>query len=121
MFKKMSCESFSFQCNLLKFKEAYYLDKFYKVGYVTTILKDKTFRLFHDNRRRIVDDDLTMDLSETILDSKPLTNINLCKTLRFISKFPITSPCCICLCPRGHRQEGLCLGPNGHRHKQRYK
>jgi hypothetical protein len=32
------------------------------------------------------------DMSKVLLDSKPLTDSNECKTLRFISKFPIVLP-----------------------------
>jgi hypothetical protein len=72
-------------------------DIFNKGGLFTTIMKDKIFRLYHDNRRRIVETDwlkknCSVDISNTLLDSEPLKkkNINHCKTLRFLSKFPIT-------------------------------
>lgn len=72
-------------------------DIFNKGDHVTTILKDQTFRLLHDNRRSIVEDETfkninRVDLSNTLMDSKPLKNINHWKTLRFGSKFPITNP-----------------------------
>lgn len=72
-------------------------DIFKKGGHVTSIFKDQTFRLFYDNRREIIESDEfkasgSFDLSDKLLDSKPLTNVNCCKTLRFLSKFPITVP-----------------------------
>jgi hypothetical protein len=72
-------------------------DIFIKGGHVTEVLKDQTFRLFYDNRRKIVEPtefktSNSHDLSSILLDSEPLTNINQCKTLRFLSKFPITLP-----------------------------
>ena len=56
-------------------------DIFNKGDHVTTILKDQTFRLLHDNRRSIVEDETfkninRVDLSNTLMDSKPLKNIN---------------------------------------------
>ena len=93
--------------NILKSREKYMeytrkslrsaKDIFVQGGHVTTIIKDQTFRLFHNNRRRIIEDETFMnsnrvDLSNTLMDSKPLKNINHCKTLRFLSKFPITIP-----------------------------
>jgi hypothetical protein len=72
-------------------------DIFDKGGHVTKVIKDQTFRLFYDNRRVInYPADLKAkylhNLSKTLLDSNPLRDVNHCKTLRFISKFPITVP-----------------------------
>lgn len=63
-------------------------------GHVTTVEKEQTFRMFYDNRREIIEPKgfSGFDLSKILLDSKPLQNINQCKTLRFLSKFPITTP-----------------------------
>ena len=50
--------------------------------------------IWYDNRRKIIEsvnlDDF--DLSNKLLESEPLNNINHCKTLRFWSKFQITIP-----------------------------
>jgi len=64
---------------------------------MTKIIKDQTFRLFNDNRREMIfpiemKEKIGYDFSKNIIDSKPLMNINHCKSLRFISKFPITMP-----------------------------
>jgi hypothetical protein len=72
-------------------------DIFNKGGHVTSIYKDQTFRLFFDNRREVIEPEEfaasgSVDLSNKLLDSKPLLNVNSCKTLRFFSKFPITVP-----------------------------
>ena len=72
-------------------------DIFNKGGHVTAILKDQMFRLFYDNRRRIIEpievaNSKNVDRSNMLLDSEPLLNIYQCKTLRFLSKFPITVP-----------------------------
>lgn len=71
-------------------------DIFLSGGHVTTKLKDQIFRLFFDNRRKIIEpldwkcEDF--DLSDSLFDSKPLQSIEQCKTLRFLSKFPIVTP-----------------------------
>ena len=74
-------------------------DIFEKGGHVTPIRKEQTFRLFHDNRRTIKEtyqmkksDNSFWNLSKVLLDSEPLKDKNHCKTLRFLSKFPITLP-----------------------------
>jgi hypothetical protein len=75
-------------------------DIFTKGGNVMKTFKDQLFRLFFDNRREIIEptyygtygDKIDTDLSNMLLDSKPLKNIDQCRTLRFISKFPITLP-----------------------------
>jgi hypothetical protein len=71
-------------------------DIFEKGGHVTTVMKDQVFRLYYDNRRRILDNfnkySTDVDLSNKLLDSEPLEGIYQCKTLRFLSKFPITKP-----------------------------
>ena len=65
-------------------------------GHVISTFKDQSFRLYHDNRRRILHEDKLKfgqtDLSSTFLDSKPLLDKNHCKSLRFLSKFPFTLP-----------------------------
>lgn len=72
-------------------------DIFKKGGHVTSVFKDQVFRLFYDNRREIQESKLfkasnSVDMSNILLNSKPLNNINECKTQRFLSKFPITNP-----------------------------
>jgi len=72
-------------------------DIFNKGGNVTEVLKDQTFRLFYDNRRRIIEPTdfnyaKNHDLSNILLDNETLNNINQCKTFRFLSKFPISLP-----------------------------
>ena len=72
-------------------------DIFDKGGHVTKVIKDQTFRLFFDNRRDVIfptklKRKIEHNLSGNILDSNPLRDVNHCKTLRFISKFPITIP-----------------------------
>lgn len=70
-------------------------DIFDKGGHVTSVLKDQNFRLIHDNRREMIHG-ITIknvsDLSKKLLDSKPLIDMDHCKTLRFLSKFPFTLP-----------------------------
>lgn len=87
-------------------------DIYDKGGCVVSKYKDQKFRLLFDNRREIVSGDVSTfvqiggkskklltgydlnpnDMSNRIVDSKPLRDINHCKTLRFISKFPNTLP-----------------------------
>ena len=73
-------------------------DIFEKGGHVIDVRKDQIFRLFHDGRRSMVEPRWLKksknfwDMSKILLDSKPLVDCNECKTLRFISKFPITLP-----------------------------
>jgi hypothetical protein len=70
-------------------------DIFDKGGHVTTVMKDQIFRLYYDNRRRIIDNresTNSVDLSNVLLDSEPLKGIDQCKTLRFLAKFPTTKP-----------------------------
>lgn len=72
-------------------------DIFTKGGHVKEVLKDKTFRLFYENRRKIVEPrefkvSNSLDLSAILLDREPLANVNHCKTLRFLSKLPINLP-----------------------------
>jgi hypothetical protein len=72
-------------------------DIFDKGGHVTAVLKDQVFRLFYDNRRNIIEPEEfkysdSVDMSKMMLDSEPLENIDVCKALRFTSKFPITLP-----------------------------
>jgi len=73
-------------------------DIFEKGGHVVEIKMDQTFRMFHDGRRTIIEPEYIkrskkfFDLSKILLDSEPLKDLNHCKTLRFLSKFPITLP-----------------------------
>ena len=72
-------------------------DIFIKGGHVTNEFKEQTFRLFYDNRRNIIEQLENSkvneyDLSNRLLDSLPLKDSIKCKTLRFLSKFPITTP-----------------------------
>jgi hypothetical protein len=48
--------------------------------------------MFRDNRRQIIEPEgfKGLDLSEKLLDSKPLLNKNQASKLRFLSKFPYT-------------------------------
>lgn len=82
-------------CEFTRFSLRSAKDIFEKGGNVVPILKDQTFRLFHDNRRQIEGYNKlngSVDLSRRLLDSKPLQDIKNCKTMRFLSKFPITNP-----------------------------
>jgi hypothetical protein len=68
-----------------------------KGGHVQAVMKDQTFRLLHDNRRKLLEPQSFKfcdfyDFSGTLLDSEPLNDVNHCKTLRFVSKFPVTLP-----------------------------
>jgi hypothetical protein len=69
-------------------------DIYDKGGNVVMQSKDQVFRLFFDNRRKILEplgfEDF--NLSNRLLDSFPLYDIDSCRTRRFISKFPITIP-----------------------------
>lgn len=68
-------------------------DVYKKGGHVTMIFKDQTFRLLFDNRRRIIEPENfdTFDLSDKLLDSKPLLDIEECRRLRFLSSFHRTT------------------------------
>lgn len=68
-------------------------DIYLKGGHVTTEYKDQKFRMFHDNRREIIEplDFKGFDVSEVLFDSAPLVNIEQAKKQRFISKFPFNS------------------------------
>lgn len=83
-----------FEFTLSSLRSSKYI--FNKGGNVTEVLKDKTFRLFYDNRRIIEPTDFNYaknhDISNILLDNEPLNNINQCKTFRFLSKFPISLP-----------------------------
>jgi len=63
--------------------------------HVTSVFKDQKFRMFHDNRRQIIEPDnfKGCDLSDTVLDSKPFLNRIQENKQRFISKFPFTIDC----------------------------
>ena len=54
-------------------------------GHVTPILKDQKFRMFQDNRRQIIEPDgfKAHDMSDKLLDSKPLLNKIQASKLRF--------------------------------------
>ena len=67
-------------------------DIFKKGGNVTVTLKDQAFRLFYDNRRKIIEPLQRRQDKLLLLDSEPLRDIYHCKSLRFLSKFPITLP-----------------------------
>lgn len=71
-------------------------DIFNKGGHVMMTGKDQIFRMFYDNRRKIIEpeglDFFNYDRSNVLLDSKPLSNINECRTRRFLAKFPIIAP-----------------------------
>lgn len=61
-----------------------------KGGHVTMTYKDQTYRLFFDNRRRIIEpDDFNdnFDLSSNLLDSEPLWDTTECGKLRFLGSF----------------------------------
>lgn len=53
-------------------------------GSVTSVYKDKTFRMLFDNRRVIIDKPLVDDLR----DSKPVQDLDMVKVNRFVSKLP---------------------------------
>ena len=78
-------------------------DIFIKGSHVTNKFKEQMFRLSYDNRRKIIEQLEYSDskgsnffneynLSNKLLDSLPLKDLIKCKTLRFLSKFPITNP-----------------------------
>jgi hypothetical protein len=73
-------------------------DVFKKGGHVTSELRDQVFRLFFDNRRKIIanananENENSIDLSSTLLDSAPLNNVDQCRTFRFLAKFPLIVP-----------------------------
>jgi len=60
-------------------------DIFNNGGHVTAVYKDLKLRLFHDNRRQIIEpkDFKGYDLSEVLLDSNPVLNILQAKKQRF--------------------------------------
>ena len=55
-------------------------------GNVTEVLTDKVYRIMYDNKRVIIDKE-----GETLLDSRPLNNIDEGSFLRYISKLPKTN------------------------------
>lgn len=66
------------------------LDIYREGGHVTPVYKDQIFRLLYDNKREIIipkgfED--TIDISNILLDSNPVLNKDVSKTLRFLSKF----------------------------------
>jgi hypothetical protein len=67
-------------------------DIFSKGGHVTAVYKDQKFRMLYDNRRQIIEPKgfTGNDLSNCLLDSKPLLNFVQAKKRRFLSKFPFT-------------------------------
>jgi len=68
-------------------------DIFKNGGHVTPVYKDQVFRMFHDNRRQVIEPSefKGCDLSVVLFDSKPLVNVDAAKKLRYLSKFPYTS------------------------------
>jgi hypothetical protein len=64
-------------------------DVYKRGGHVTMMFKDQTFRLFFDNRRMMLEPENfdTFDLSDKLLDSAPLKDIEECRKLRFFSTF----------------------------------
>jgi hypothetical protein len=69
-------------------------DVFSNGGHVQPIYKDQKFRMYYDNRRKIVDAAgyKGYDLSDKLLDSTPHTNASDALRARFVSKFPFTIP-----------------------------
>jgi len=66
------------------------LDIYKDGGNLTPILKDKKFRLHYDNKRLIIlpeELENTIDFSDILLDSKPVSNSEYSRILRFLSKF----------------------------------
>jgi hypothetical protein len=64
-------------------------DIYKKGGHVTMVYKDQQFRMHFDNKRviEVFEDQIEADLiQESLLDSKPLLDINHGENLRFISK-----------------------------------
>jgi hypothetical protein len=61
-----------------------------KGGHVIPSFKDPKFRMYHDNRRQIIEPENFKghDLSNDLLDSKPFLNKDQASRFRFISKFP---------------------------------
>ena len=59
------------------------LDIFKNGGHVTSIYKDQIFRMFFDNRRVIQEKE-----GNTILDSKPVKDVNQAELYRFLGKLP---------------------------------
>jgi hypothetical protein len=67
-------------------------DIYTKGGHVTISYKDQKFRMYYDNRREVIEPEefVGYDLSNTLLDTRPLLNIIQAQKRRFISKFPFT-------------------------------
>jgi hypothetical protein len=65
-------------------------DIFNRGGHVVAIHKDQKFRMYHDNRRQIIEIEKYkgFELSDKLLDSKPLINKRHAQEVRFLSKFP---------------------------------
>lgn len=80
---KNEYKSFEFiQSSLRSAKEI-----FKEGGHVTMKYKDQIFRLQYDNRRVIIDEGREdFDVSNILLDSKPVRDVKHCKNLRAISK-----------------------------------
>lgn len=59
-------------------------DIFNRRGHVIPLLKDRTFRLLYDNRRQIIEPSgfKGYDLSNTLLDSVPLSSAKTCKKVK---------------------------------------
>jgi hypothetical protein len=69
-------------------------DIFKEGGHVTEKLRDQKVRVLFDNRREIVEPDgfKEFDLSNILLDSKPLRDKEECLHFRFLSKFSNIKP-----------------------------
>lgn len=66
------------------------LDIYKEEGQITPLFKDKKFRLHYDNKRLIIlpeELENTIDFSDILLDSKPVSNSEYSRVLRFLSKF----------------------------------
>lgn len=59
------------------------LDIFKNGGHVTSVYKDQIFRMFFDNRRVIQE-----KVGNTILDSKPVKDVNQAELFRYLGKLP---------------------------------
>lgn len=67
-------------------------DVFSKGGHVQHVYKDQKFRLYHDNRRQIIEPPgfKGHNLSNTLLDSKPIITGPQVLQMRSLSRFPFT-------------------------------
>jgi hypothetical protein len=69
-------------------------DVFSNGGHVQTVYKDQKFRMYYDNRRKIVDSVgyKGYDLSDKMLDSVPHRDTGDALRARLVSRFPFTLP-----------------------------